>query len=259
MVNDDRLEPVVDAILAESCDLDAGRLPVVVTPNVDIVVSLDRDPASTEADVFRRASFILPDGMPIVAASKVLGAPLRARLTGSGLFELLWPRLVAEQKSLTVVCSEDEIAIRLGDEHPTASFVVPPIFDPTVASELDSVVDQIMAQIDFETTEFVLLGLGHPKDAVLVDSLMQRQPKDPDYSPLYLGLGGSFAMYTGLKKRAPGLVQRLGLEWFYRFTQEPRRLFSRYFVHDMAFFAIVGRELLALRRRAQPSRRREQR
>ena len=59
-------------------------------------------------------------------------------------------------------------------------------------------------------------------------------------------------MYTGLKKRAPRLVQRLGLEWFYRFCQEPRRLFGRYFVRDLAFLTIVVRELrttIASRRR----------
>ncbi len=114
MVNDDRLEPVVDAILAQNPGRDEARLPVVVTPNVDIVVDLNRDPASTEATVFRRARFILPDGMPIVAASKVLGAPLKARLTGSGLLALLCGRVGAEERRRRVVWSEAEIGLRWG-------------------------------------------------------------------------------------------------------------------------------------------------
>ncbi|MFI5172268.1 MAG: WecB/TagA/CpsF family glycosyltransferase, partial [Chitinophagales bacterium] len=61
--------------------------------------------------------------------------------------------------------------------------------------------------------------------------------------PLFLLMGASYEFYLNLKKRAPRFWQKTGLEWFYRFTQEPGRLFKRYFVDDMQFFPIVWREM----------------
>ena len=245
MVNDDGLDPVLETMLNVAPSNEEAMLPVVVTPNVDIVVELHRAPDSIEADVFRRAQYVLPDGMPIVAASRLLRSPLQSRLTGSGLFELLWPRLAAEARPVTVVCADAEIAERLAREHPGGRYVIPPIFDVNDASQLAAVVDQVAQAVDFGRTEFVLFGLGHPKDAILAYKLWLRRPASMGQGPLCLGLGGSFAMYTGLKRRAPQFVQRAGLEWFYRFCQEPRRLFHRYFVRDLAFFAIVAREARA--------------
>lgn len=242
MIDQDDLRPVLEAVLQVTANYNGTVVPMLVTPNVDIVVGLERAPDSIEAEVFGRAQYVLPDGMPIVAASRLLRAPLRSRLTGSGLFELLWPRLASDRRTATVVCANDEIATRLGFEHPEASFVIPAIFDASISEEVEAVVEQILDQVDFDRTEFVLLGLGHPKDAILAQRLWQQKPDDAPTGPLFLGLGGSFTMYTGLKRRAPSLVQRLGLEWFYRFCQEPRRLFIRYFVRDLAFFAIVARE-----------------
>lgn len=240
LVDAESLEPVLEAILSGDRRLE-GELPVLVTPNVDIIVMLDRAPDSVEADVFRRARYVLPDGMPLVASSGMLGQPLRARLTGSGLFELLWPRLAAGERPALVVCADEELRRRLAPSNPSASFVVPPIFDAESSVELEHVVDIVMAELDVARTEFVLFGLGHPKDALLANSLLQRWPEEYP-RPLCLGLGGSFAMYAGLKKRAPELVQRIGAEWMYRFLQEPRRLFTRYFIRDVAFIGVLWRE-----------------
>lgn len=250
MVDAERLETVVDAVLGDrpDADSDAGSLPILVTPNVDIVVVLDRSPDSIEADVFRRARFVLPDGMPLVKVSGLLGQPLSSRLTGSDLFELLWPRLCAERRPTVVVCAESEIGRRLAESHPLASFVVPPFFDASSSAALSDVVDQVMERLDVDRTEFVLFGLGHPKDAILAYEVCRRWPSNGHPTPLCLGLGGSFAMYTGLRKRAPAVVQRIGAEWLFRFFQEPRRLFSRYFIRDVAFIGIVWRELRSVRR-----------
>ena len=63
--------------------------------------------------------------------------------------------------------------------------------------------------------------------------------------PIFLLLGGSFEMYLGTTKRAPTWMQRVGLEWFFRFLMEPKRLFRRYFVTDTRFVWLLARELLA--------------
>ena len=235
------LRPVLDALLSGSASGDRAALPVLVTPNVDIVVQLHQRVGSVETDVFRRAHYILPDGMPIVAASRLLRSPLSARLTGSGLFEALWPALATQRRPVLVVCASTAIARRLRLEAPTAQFVTPPLFDESDDEAIDEVVTAMLAAADTARPDFVLLGLGHPKDALLSARLLDRWASPLGAPPLCCCLGGSFAMYTGFKRRAPRWMQQAGLEWFYRFRQEPRRLFRRYFVRDTAFFGIVVR------------------
>jgi N-acetylglucosaminyldiphosphoundecaprenol N-acetyl-beta-D-mannosaminyltransferase len=63
-----------------------------------------------------------------------------------------------------------------------------------------------------------------------------------------MGVGGSIDVVAGVTRRAPALVQRVGLEWAFRLVQEPRRLFRRYLVTNARFLGLVARE--AARRRA---------
>ena len=61
--------------------------------------------------------------------------------------------------------------------------------------------------------------------------------------PVCHGVGGSFDVMAGLTRRAPRWMQRCGLEWFYRFLQEPRRLWKRYLVTNLLFVGLVVRDL----------------
>lgn len=65
--------------------------------------------------------------------------------------------------------------------------------------------------------DVVFVAMGSPKQELLMDSSIKKYPA------LYMGLGGSFDVYTGRIKRAPVLFQKLGLEWFYRLLKEPTR------------------------------------
>jgi N-acetylglucosaminyldiphosphoundecaprenol N-acetyl-beta-D-mannosaminyltransferase len=69
-----------------------------------------------------------------------------------------------------------------------------------------------------------------------------------DAYPFAMGVGGTFDVAVGRVKRAPRWMQRAGLEWFYRFLQEPRRMFRRYFIEDMAFIWLLIREAAQMRR-----------
>ncbi len=241
LVSADSLDPVIGEIL-DGPRRDDEIKPVVLTPNVDILVHLDEHPTSVEAELFRRAQYCLPDGQPLIIVSHLLGRPLAARLPGSGLFGDLWPRVVESGRSVLVVASSEDIAARLEREHPKAGFVVPPIFDADDDDAIAGIVDDILAAAVAKRPDMVLVGIGNPKDARIIDVLLDRWGTGLGPKPLCLGLGGSFAMYLGLKRRAPDWVQKIGMEWFFRFLQEPRRLFHRYFVRDLAFFGIAARE-----------------
>lgn len=241
MVNAKSLAPVIDELL-DGPRRDDEVLPVVVTPNVDIVVHLEEDPTSIEAELFRRAQYCLPDGQPVVLFSRIHGERLQARLPGSGLFADLWPRLVAEKRPVVVVASSEEIAGQLRDEHPKAGFVVPPMFDADDPAQIDAIVTDILTTARAIRPDMVLVGIGNPKDARIIAALFARWDQRLGQKPLAMGLGGSFAMYLGITRRAPDWIQRIGMEWFFRFVQEPRRLFHRYFVRDAAYLSIMKRE-----------------
>lgn len=245
------LDEVADAILdfdAASIRPESATLPVVLTPNVDIVVRLDGMKGSADAEMFQNAEFCLPDGQPIVAASRLFGSKLRARLPGSGLFEIIWPRMAAEDRSVVVVAPSAEISDRLGAEHPTANFIIPPMFDVDDLEAAANIAADISKELSASGADTVIIGLESPKDVRIMTNLFDHWP--PSLAkPLCICVGGGFAMYLGLKRRAPAWIQKIGMEWFFRFAQEPRRLFHRYFVRDVAFVGVVWRELRSRKRR----------
>jgi N-acetylglucosaminyldiphosphoundecaprenol N-acetyl-beta-D-mannosaminyltransferase len=246
LVNAPSLDPVIKEILdGPACSDDV--LPVVLTPNVDIVVQLAQSPGSPEEELFSRAQFCLPDGQPLVMVSRFMGEQIEARLPGSELFQELWPRVVADDIPTVVVASSDQIAEMLEARHPRASCVVPPMFDEDDTDAIADIVTDILAAARAVRPSLIFVGIGNPKDARIISALFDRWDPRLGQVPLCLGLGGSFSMHLGLKRRAPRLIQRIGMEWFYRFLQEPRRLFYRYFIRDMAFIGIVRREWRAAR------------
>ena len=243
-VDAESLDPVVEAIVARHVPGTRGQVNTVLTPNVDIMVQLDHDRSRSGIiwKMYRTSQFCLPDGQPIVLASRLLGRPLRARLTGSGLFAVLWPRLVAEERPIFVVASSEELASRLKAEYPPVSTSVPPMFPADDEATIEQIAESIIASGNLDGPHYVFLGLGHPKDALIADAVLRLWPIEYGRPPTILALGGSASMYVGITKRAPEWVQRIGMEWFYRFAQEPRRLFHRYFVRDTAFIGLVWRE-----------------
>ena len=236
------LDPVIDQILTGT-DCPADLLPLVLTPNVDIVVHLDKHRQSPEAELFGRAQYCLPDGQPVVLASRLLRRPLGARLAGSDLFARIWPRLVDDQTPLVILASSPAIVEALSADGPAADFVVPPMFSADDDEAIGRIADEVIEAAAARRPRFILFGVGNPKDARLMGAVLERwEPATMGPRPLSMGLGASFALHLGLQRRAPEWVQRIGMEWFHRFLQEPRRLFRRYFIDDVAFLSIVWRE-----------------
>ena len=143
-------------------------------------------------------------------------------------------------------------------------YYVPPFFDVENKTELENVINGCIPLFDKFKPEYVFLGIRFPKqnhialgliDHVRKNWSLQPAPLNAEMNtdqsikpiqhstmPLFLLLGASYEFYLNLKKRAPSFWQKVGMEWFYRFTQEPGRLFKRYFVDDLKFFPIVWRE-----------------
>jgi N-acetylglucosaminyldiphosphoundecaprenol N-acetyl-beta-D-mannosaminyltransferase len=85
--------------------------------------------------------------------------------------------------------------------------------------------------------DILFVAISSPKKEQFLGAYQERMRV-----PFAMGVGGSFDVASGKLKRAPRWMRRVGLEWFYRFVQEPRRMFRRYFIEDMAFFNMLAKE-----------------
>jgi N-acetylglucosaminyldiphosphoundecaprenol N-acetyl-beta-D-mannosaminyltransferase len=253
-VDDVSIDATVERLLAPQPD--DGREPIVLTPNVDTVVNMAELERSGVGHRLRNCRYILPDGQPIVWASRMLGRPLGARLAGSDLVSPLWHRVVVEERRAMVVVSCPEVAAPLQAEMPSLGVYVPPVFDVDDPVAFAEVIRAAAEVLERSRPEFVFLGISFPKQQLLALALidhMRRQGRQP---PLFLCIGGGLELHVGRHRRAPRWVRRAGGEWFFRFLLEPRRLFHRYFVKDLRFLPIMRFELRATRP-PRPWRRRQ--
>ena len=238
-VNDPDLRRVALDLL-QYVDTPSELLPVVVTPNVDHVVQFQSAPPAAQR-VADHARWCLPDGQPIVWASRILGRPLATRLAGSSLVELLFTDPELPLPKVVVVASNDAIATQVRRTAPDSLALIAPHFGAGDDAAIADFVATHLASIVAHDPRLVFVAIGFPKDLLVIDALLAAWPAALD-RPVILAVGASFEMLFGFRTRAPGWMQRTGLEWFYRFLQEPRRLFVRYFVRDPAFLLLVARE-----------------
>ena len=179
------------------------------------------------------ADLVLADGAPVVWLSKLLGDPLKERVTGIDLFRNVCA--AAGRAGLKVFLlgglpgSAEKTREVLEAMHPGIQIVgsvCPPhdSFDNEITQRF------IRESIKVAKPDILFVGLGAPKQEKWISENLRTLKV-----PVSIGVGGAFEMVADVRKRAPSWMQRSGLEWFYRFSQEPRRLFNRYFCKDMPF------------------------
>lgn len=208
----------------------------VVTPNIDILHRLVTD-ISFRALVNSESTIYTADGAPIIWLSRLLGAPLPERVTGSDVFVELVAQAALNRKSIFLLGGNPGVAELAANKlqlmHPAlciAGCYAPPFgFEGNLEE---------MAKIrNFMVTtrpDIIFVGLGSPKQEKLIALLRELLP-----SSWWLGIGVSFSFVAGDVKRAPVWMRKIGLEWFYRVLQEPKRLFKRYFVINIPFAVVL--------------------
>lgn len=210
----------------------------VCTGNLDHLVLLSRDEAFRAA--YESADLVLADGAPIVWLSKLAASDQRdvlpERVAGSDLF---W--------ELAKASSETKIRLFLLGGAPGAAAKAAAIVEkryrsakicgtycpPFETFATDEEQERIRSIVRAARPDVLLVAFGAPKQEKWIVA-----NKDRLGVPVSIGVGGSFEMAAGLLVRAPKWMQDAGLEWLYRFAQQPRRLFERYFVNDLPY--LVG-------------------
>ena len=225
-----------------STELDRGQGGWVVTPNLDILRQCVQSPSLGR--MVRGADIVVPDGMPLVWASRLQRSPLRQRVAGSDLISSLSAAAAERDRSVFLLGGAEgtasEAAARLRQGHD--SLRIAGTYCPPHGFEADEALLQTIADMITEASpDIVFVGLGFPKQERLIHYLRPRLPKT-----WWLGVGISFSFLAGRVRRAPRWMQVMGLEWVHRLWQEPKRLFRRYIIQDVPFvFRLFGGALKA--------------
>jgi N-acetylglucosaminyldiphosphoundecaprenol N-acetyl-beta-D-mannosaminyltransferase len=216
-----------------------------VVVNVDKVVKA-RDDAELR-DIINNCALINADGMPVVWASRLLGTPLKERVAGVDLFEAIMKRSAEVGWRVFMLGAKEEIVSKVKSiyEAKYPGLQVAGYRNGYWKPEEEAGVAE---QVRAARTDILFVAISSPKKERFLGKWQSHMKV-----PFAMGVGGTFDVAAGLVKRAPVWMQKTGFEWFYRFLQEPRRMFRRYFIDDMAFFGMLIQELW-LRRRTQMTR-----
>lgn len=211
---------------------------LVVTPNVDHIVKLQKD--NLLRQIYAEAALVLPDGMPIVWASRFFGMPLKEKVSGSDLV----PRVceMAADRGYKVFLlggrpgAAEKAKKNLSRAYPAIK--IAGVYSPPLGFEHDAEERQkIVKMINDSGAEILLVGLGVPKQERWI-----HENQDELNAILCIGVGITIEIMAGVIKRAPMWMQNSGLEWFWRLLMEPKRLWKRYLIDDMAFIPLVIRQ-----------------
>lgn len=229
-------------------ELDAGRGGWVFTPNLDILRQLTTKPEY--AAMCRAATIRTADGMPLLWAAKLQGTPLPERVSGSDMAWSVTEAAAKAGKSIYFFGGNPgvaEQAARILQER-YAGLKVAGIECPPFGFEKDR---EYMAgwvqRLRDANPDIVYVALSSPKQDHTIVAVRDQLPKT-----WFLGIGISFSFVAGDVRRAPTWMQRLGLEWFFRLTQEPKKLFRRYVIDGFPFTARLLASSVMHRGRVSP-------
>lgn len=171
------------------------------------------------------------DGASIVWAAKKLGVPLKERVAGIDLFENLVKLAAEKGYKIYLFGAKEEVVTKVKkifeEKYPTLQIVG---YRNGYFTEADE--PEIVKNMHDSGADMMFVAFSSPKKEFWVNKYLN------DLNiPFVMGVGGSFDVVAGVTDRAPKWMQDHGLEWFYRFIQEPRRLWNRYIVGNWKFVA----------------------
>lgn len=228
----------INAIVSLACQKQSS---IVCVANVHMFIEARRDHDFLE--LIKNAEIVTPDGKPLTWALKSLYGIKQDRVAGMDLLPDLL-RIMSEQHvSAYFYGGEpetlDKANIYLKNTYPdlnVAGFYSPP-FRPLTHSEENKIIEEINKSLP--CVVFVILGC--PKQEKWMASMKGK------INTVMIGIGGALPVMLGIQKRAPRWMQNSGLEWLFRLSQEPLRLFKRYWQTNNLFLWIFLREFFNIR------------
>lgn len=211
----------------------SGQKGYVVTPNPEIVDICQKD--AEMMSIVNRATLVLPDGIGIIYAAKILGEKLKGKVAGIEFAEHLVCAMAKNKMRLFLLGAKPGIAQKAGEKlcEKYPGLVLAGCHDGYFKND-EEVIDAIN---DCGGADVVFVCLGAPKQEKFIASHI-----DEIEGTLFCGLGGSLDVFSGETKRAPDIFIKLGLEWFHRLLKQPSRI-GRMMKLPKFLFAVIGKRL----------------
>lgn len=223
--------------------LDRG---VLITPNVDQLVKLQRDEEFYH--ICQKAEWVICDSRILYLLSKLLKHPLPEAIPGSSFFTSYYMHHKDDPNCrIFLLGAMDGVAQKAMERinERVGRQIVVGAYSPSYGFEKkDEENKAIYEMVNGSGANVVLVGVGCPKQEKWIDKHKANMPQ----VDLWMALGATIDFEAGNIRRAPRIFQKLYLEWFYRFLMEPKRMFKRYFVDDMQFFYYFTIQLLGIYR-----------
>ena len=207
---------------------------VCITP-VNSVLAAIKDPQVLS--IYNASEYVLCDGTPIKWAAGFLNTPIVERITGLDLLPNLVAHCAKHDFSIFLLGASPGVGEQLKQtihaQYPHCKVVgvyVPPFMK--VFSEEENI--KMIDAVNDVSPDVLLVSLTAPKQDIWIAQNLHRVN-----ASIQIGIGGAFEVMAGLAKRAPKWMHTAGLEWLYRFIQEPKRLFRRYFIEAPLFIPLI--------------------
>jgi N-acetylglucosaminyldiphosphoundecaprenol N-acetyl-beta-D-mannosaminyltransferase len=219
-----------------------GRPRYVCVANVHVTMETYDSPE------FRRmvnaADMVVPDGTPLAWMLRFMGKKGQQRVYGPTLTLHLCEAAAAAGTPVGFLGGTPEalkgVTERMKTLYPAleVAYAFSPPFRPLEPGEHA----QMMRELAASGARILFVGLGCPKQ----ERWMAEHSRE--YRGVMLGVGAAFNFHAGTVRQAPAWVQRMGMEWAFRFLMEPRRLWKRYLLHNPRFVLFSAMQLLGLRK-----------
>jgi N-acetylglucosaminyldiphosphoundecaprenol N-acetyl-beta-D-mannosaminyltransferase len=215
----------------------------VVAAAVHVVMVARHDPDTAAA--LRGASLVVPDGRPLVWALNLLGAGLTDRVYGPELTVRYCRRAAERGHRVWLYGGETPEALAQLEDVLAARFpgiVIAGGHSPPHRPLTGEEEHELAGRINADAPDVVWVGIGAPKQ-----ELWMARMRPHLEAPVLAGVGAAFDFIAERKRQAPAWMQRAGLEWLFRLSQDPRRLGPRYARYNPAFVAAFARQYISER------------
>lgn len=207
-----------------------------VSINTDKLLKFHHDNGFKE--IINSCDIINADGMSIIWASRILGRPIKERVPGIDLMEhLIW--LASKKRySIYFLGAREGVVTKVVEIYKN---IYPDLRVVGFRNGYWESVEEpeIVDLIRTTKADILFLAMSSPRKEIFLNKYLKTL-----YVPFVMGVGGSFDVVAGLKKRAPKWMQFAGIEWFFRLMQEPKRLWKRYLIGNLLFISLIMKELL---------------
>lgn len=207
----------------------------VVTPNLDHIVILETD--KEFAEIYKNADLILADGKPLIWISKILGNPIKEKISGSDLFPKICNMASKKGYSIFILGAAEGVAQKAAEnlKKKISGLKIAGIYSPPIGFEQNLMELHKIAEFIISTKPDILaVSLGSPKG----EKFLYKHLKEYKV-PLGISIGATIDFEAENVKRAPNWISNIGFEWLFRITQDPQRLAKRYWNDAVKIVPII--------------------